>query len=155
MRWRRGLAKRSLVAQVASFGIVGFLGTLTNSALFFGFVDVLGLEHNIGAAIAFLVSVTQNFILNRRITFQQGDTTFTTRLLTYFKYVGVSVFGLAIDLLILNWLMTIHIFSLKTPAQVVGITFGSVANYIGSRLLAFRVQIRRHQSGSDQREGKA
>jgi len=54
------------VFELFKFGTVGFLGTLTNLTIFFLMVDLGGFDHNLGSVAGFLVSVTQNFILNKR-----------------------------------------------------------------------------------------
>lgn len=142
-------AMRDLLEQFFKFGLVGGLGLLTNTIVFFLLVDVSGVPPDIGSVCSFAVAVTQNFFLNRIWTFSGEKGLFRFRregarvrtplpLLQYFKFVGTSLGGLAVNLLVLNEMITLVDLPVKTLANLVGVGAGMMVNFLGYRLWVFR-----------------
>ncbi len=55
------------------FSLVGGSGYVVNLATFTAVVHGLGAPYQVGSVVAFLVSVTGNFLLNRHWTFVASD----------------------------------------------------------------------------------
>jgi len=51
-------------------GFSGSLGYLVNNGMFAFYVHVLGIDYRVASVLAFLVSVTHNFVWSRHWTFQ-------------------------------------------------------------------------------------
>jgi putative flippase GtrA len=128
-------------SKLVRFGFVGFLGTLTNLLIFFIFVDVIKFPDLVIQIAAFIIAVTQNYLLNSLFTFKESaDSGSKNGLLRYLKFVGTSITGLLINLLV-YWII-VHFFNpeLKVIVQAIGILSGMLANFIGSKYLVFTKQ---------------
>jgi dolichol-phosphate mannosyltransferase len=106
-----------------------------NLAVFAGCVHLLGIDYRVSSVIAFLISVTNNFWLNRHWTFDakhehpvfQGVRFFTVSLVTFgFTYV------------VLISLVDGAGFS-KVVAQAIAIVTGTPLSFLGQKLWSFRV----------------
>ena len=120
------------------FGVVGALGTLTNLAIFFIFVDILKLQAAIISILAFLVAVTQNYILNHKWTFKEITLDNKISLFGWFKFVLTSLLGLLINIVVLT--LIIHFFNppYKVIGQFFGILLGMALNFLGSKFFVFK-----------------
>lgn len=83
--------------QFVIFGFVGALGSVSNLVCFYGF-QILGLQYMLNACLCFGIAVSQNYMLNTRITFAHH---LSWR--AYGLYVGANLFGLGVNLIVL-WL---------------------------------------------------
>src|SRR5919108_4429042 len=70
VRIRSGLRRPHNWAQLVKFCLVGGSGYVVNLCVFAVAVEVLDLHHLIGATLAFVVAVTNNFWWNRHWTFK-------------------------------------------------------------------------------------
>src|SRR5438067_967471 len=95
-RVRHGVRKPHNWFQLIRFATVGASGYVVNLGVFAGCVHLLGIDYRIAAVIAFVVSVVNNFWLNRHWTFDakhehpmfQGARFFAVSLVTFgFSYV--------------------------------------------------------------------
>ncbi|MCB9818878.1 GtrA family protein [Candidatus Nomurabacteria bacterium] len=129
------------------FAVVGTLGFIVNLAVFT--VAYIFLEQHIAAAIiAFAVAVTQNFIFNRAWSFSHRVTS-RGILIAYITYVLVNLFGLLVNLIILEGLIT-HFNFMPIIAQVAGVGAGMFANYFGAHLFVFTPRV----DGLPEKKGK-
>ncbi len=119
------------------FSITGGLGTITNLLIFYILCDRLNLSTNIGAIISFSIAVTQNYIINHFWSFKEYSKNNKITFLSYIKFVAVSLFGLAINLAVLNLILLLFKLPLKVIAQVIGILAGFILNYLGAKLFVF------------------
>lgn len=120
------------------FALVGFLGTVTNLTVFYIFADIFRIWANAVAVIAFLVAGAQNYVLHHKWTFRkimQGE---RLSFYGYIKFIVTTLFGLAINLIVLN--LILHFFNVpyKVIAQGCGVIFGTVFNYLGSKRFVFK-----------------
>ncbi len=120
------------------FAIVGFLGTLTNLTIFYIFVDVFSLWANVFAVVSFLVAGAQNYFFHHKWTFRKTMEGESLSFFGYIKFIVTTLFGLAINLVVLN--LILHFFNVpyKVIAQGCGVAFGTVFNYLGSRHFVFK-----------------
>lgn len=116
------------------FGVVGFLGTLTNLIIFYSFTHYADISFNMASVCAFAVAVTQNYLLNHFWSFKKVVSG-KPNVSSYIKYVYVNIFSLLLNLLVLDTLIYFSVHSLV--AQLVGILFGLSINYAGSYFFVF------------------
>jgi dolichol-phosphate mannosyltransferase len=134
VRVRHGVRKPQNWLQLVRFGTVGASGYVVNLAVFAFCVHVAGIDYRIAAVIAWVVSVLNNFWLNRHWTFSakeahpvgQGARFFAVSLLAFgFTYVVlvvlVSGFGVP-----------------KVVAQAIAIVAGTPLNFVGQKLWSFK-----------------
>ena len=118
------------------FGSVGALGAVTN-LLIYSTLIFLDVNYNLAAVAAFLVAVTQNFLLNKRWTFSDHDVSVRHR---FVKYLILNFMSFVLNLLILN--LVIHFFGtekmVQIAAQVLGILGAMATNFTGSHIVVFK-----------------
>ncbi len=128
--------KNKITHRFLKFGSVGALGTVTNLAIY-SILIFLNINYNIASASAFVVAVTQNFVLNKQWTFNDHDASIKHR---FVKYFALNFLSFLLNLAILN--LVIHFFGtdkvIQIVAQVLGIAGAMVTNFIGSHLLVFK-----------------
>ena len=128
--------KNKITHRFLKFGSVGALGTVTNLAIY-SILIFLNINYNIASASAFVVAVAQNFVLNKRWTFNDHDAGIKHR---FVKYFALNFVSFLLNLAILN--LVIHYFGTdkmtQIVAQVLGIAGAMVTNFIGSHLLVFK-----------------
>ena len=132
--------QRIYTSSVTRFALVGGIGSVLNVAVFYVIADLLHVNATIASTIAFAVAVTQNYFLNRRYSFRRRNQD-KISFLSYGRYVLVNLVGLAVNLVCLN--LVLHFFAPrpKVIAQIVGIGFGTIFNYVGSRFFVFKKTI--------------
>lgn len=120
------------------FAVVGFLGTITNLTIFYIFVDIFGLWANVFAVISFLVAGAQNYVLHHKWTFRKIMGGEKLSFYGWMKFNITTLFGLVINLIVLN--LILHFFNVpyKVIAQGCGVAFGTVFNYLGSKRFVFK-----------------
>jgi putative flippase GtrA len=134
-RVRHGVRKPHNWFQLIRFATVGASGYIVNLGVFAGCVHLLKVDYRIAAVIAFVVSVINNFWLNRHWTFDakhehpmfQGARFFAVSLVTFgFSYVVLIslVDGAGMS---------------KVVAQAIAIVTATPLSFIGQKLWSFRV----------------
>jgi len=117
------------------FGSVGALGTVTNLTIYSSLI-FMNINYNIASISAFLVAVTQNFMLNKRWTFSDYDKGIENR---FIKYLILNFLSFLLNLAILN--LIIHYFGtdklIQILAQISGIAGAMVTNFTGSHIIVF------------------
>jgi putative flippase GtrA len=120
--------------QLIRFGAVGVSGYVVNLVVFAACVHGLGIDYRISSVLAFLVSVGNNFWLNRHWTFDarhehpihQGARFFTVSLLAFaFTYATLIalVDGAGMS---------------KLLAQAIAVVAGMPLSFVGQKLWSFR-----------------
>ena len=124
-----------MTRRLIKFGSVGALGAVTNLSIY-SILVFLDLNYNIAAAVAFVVAVTQNFILNKSWTFKDHDERIRKK---FVKYFFLNFVSFLINLAILN--LIIHYFGtekiVQIIAQIIGIAGAMILNFTGSHLYVF------------------
>ena len=108
------------------FSIVGLSGTLINM-LVYAVAVKSGLYYLAAAVVSFLFAVTNNLFWNFRWTFK-GKALHRSRRTKYFRFLGVSVLNLGLNLLLLGTFVETFAMN-KTLAQLVSIGLVSVLNF--------------------------
>ncbi|HEX4805624.1 MAG TPA: GtrA family protein [Conexibacter sp.] len=133
-RVRHGMRHPANWLQLVRFGLVGASGYVVNLAVFAGAVHVVGIDYKIAAVLAFLVSVTSNFWLNRRWTFDArgGHAGFQAA-----RFLTVSVVAFLFSYLVL--LALVEAAGLpEVLAQAVAIVTATPLSFLGQKLWSFR-----------------
>jgi dolichol-phosphate mannosyltransferase len=134
VRVRHGLRRPANWLQLVRFACVGASGYAVNLAVFALCVHPLGVDYRVAAGIAFLVAVTNNFVLNRHWTFDArgGRAGFQAA-----RFFAVSLAAFAFNLL---WLaVLVDGFDVaKVPAQAAAIIIATPISFLGNKLWSFR-----------------
>ena len=124
--------------KLPKFLAVGLLGTITNLALFYFFVDILMFPALQISMITFLIASLQNYILNHFWTFTKTMDAEPPKILNYFRFLFVAMIGLFVNLLILWWFIETFDPTIKVIAQAFGIAGGTMFNFLGSKYWVFK-----------------
>jgi putative flippase GtrA len=133
-RVRHGMRRTHNWVQLIRFAAVGASGYVVNLAVFAVCVHVLKIDYRVASVVAFLVSVANNFILNRHWTFDakhahpvdQGARFFAVSLLAFgFTYIVLValVDGAGMP---------------KVAAQAIAIVAGTPLSFLGQKLWSFK-----------------
>ena len=134
VRVLHGLRKPANWYQLVRFGVVGAIGFILNLGVYALFVHPLGVEYHVSAALAWLVAVTNNFILNRHWTFDAADGRAHHQAM---RFLLVSFVAEIFSLL----LLTLFVESAglaKVPAQTLAVACSMPLNFLGNKLWSFR-----------------
>jgi len=134
VRVRRGVRQPHNWIQLVRFGAVGATGYAVNLLVFAICVHAIGVDYRFSAVIAWVVSVLNNFWLNRHWTFgtkkahafPQGVRFFVVSALAFgFSYLVLValVGGAGVP---------------KVPAQAIAIAAGTPLNFVGQKLWSFK-----------------
>jgi len=127
--------RRKVIDEFFKFGLVGIIGTFINLIVLYIFTEFVGVYYIFSAVIAFLVAVTNNFILNKLWTFKEKIHYFFAK--KYVQFFIISIFALLINLLFL-YIFTefLKIYYMISQVLAIGISF--IANFIGNKIWTFR-----------------
>jgi len=126
------------IKQFIKFGITGGLGTITNLLLFFLFADKIGL-HEIPVSIScFLIAGTQNYIIHHKWSFRKATAQSKPSLGKWAFFIGASLVGLGINLLVMKAVVTYWMPPYKVIAQAAGIAAGMLVNFAISKYIVFK-----------------
>ena len=129
------MLKKENVKQFIKFAIVGVINTLINLCVLYILTDFFNVYYIFSAVIAFIVAVTNSFILNKIWTFKEnlGDRTIKK----YSKFFIISICALLVNLLVL-YVLT-DIFKLYYMlSQVIAIGVSLWVNFFGNKMWTFR-----------------
>jgi putative flippase GtrA len=139
VRVRSGLRRPHNWVQLIKFCAVGGSGYVVNLCVFALCVEVLGLHHLIGATVAFVVAVTNNFWWNRHWTFKAGQGHAGFQAARFFV-VSVAAFLFAASVLEL----LVSVVGLpELPSQAIAIVVATPLNFIGNKMWSFRIELSR------------
>ncbi len=119
--------------QLGKFCAVGASGYVVNLVVFTVAVKVLGLHHLVGATMAFVVAVTNNFMWNRHWTFAVGRGRAGFQAARFFT---VSVIAFVFAAAVLELLVSGFGFP-EVPSQAVSIAAATPLNFIGNKMWSF------------------
>lgn len=139
VRVRSGLRRPHNWLQLIKFCAVGGSGYVVNLCVFALCVEVLGLHHLIGATLAFVVAVLNNFWWNRHWTFNagQGHAGFQAA-----RFFIVSVAAFLFAATVLELLVSVVDLP-ELPSQAIAIVAATPLNFIGNKMWSFRIELSR------------
>ncbi|HTR88979.1 MAG TPA: GtrA family protein, partial [Solirubrobacteraceae bacterium] len=134
IRVMHGLRKPSNWLQLVRFGLVGGVGFVVNVGVYALCVHVLGIDYRLAAVAAWMVAVTNNFVLNRHWTFAAGHGSVRFQAIRFFV---VSLLAFGVSFLILTALVELAGVA-KVPAQALAVALSTPMNFLGNKLWSFR-----------------
>ncbi len=134
VRLRHGVRRGHNWRQLLRFTTVGASGYVVNLAVFAACVHLLAIDYRASAVIAFVVSVINNFWLNRHWTF---DAKHDHPIFQGARFFAVSLLAFGLTYLVLIVLVEGAGFD-KVVAQAIAIAAGTPLSFIGQKLWSFR-----------------
>jgi dolichol-phosphate mannosyltransferase len=134
VRVRHGVRKPQNWLQLVRFAAVGASGYVVNLAVFAACVHLLKIDYRASAVIAFVVSVVNNFWLNRHWTFDAKHEHPMHQGLRFFA-VSLVAFGFTYAVLVA---LVSGTGMEKVIAQALAIAAGTPLSFIGQKLWSFR-----------------
>lgn len=132
-----GTRKPANWLQLFQFAVVGGWGYVINLLVFAALAEGAGLHHALAAVGAFLVAVTNNFVLNRLWTFRSQGARAHHAGFQAARFFTVSVIGLSVNLIVLTLLVDVASMP-EVPAQAIAVAVATPVNFIGNKLWTFR-----------------
>jgi dolichol-phosphate mannosyltransferase len=120
--------------QLVRFGAVGATGYVVNLGVFALCVHLLSIDYRVSAVMAWVVSVLNNFWLNRHWTFGARQARAVHQGARFF---AVSLVSFGFTYLVLIGLVS-GAGMTKVPAQAIAIAAGTPLNFVGQKLWSFR-----------------
>lgn len=122
--------------QLFQFGVVGGSGYVINLIVFALLTGATDVHHVLAAVAAFVVAVSNNFVLNRIWTFRQQGAREDHAGFQAARFFAVSLVGLAVNLVVLTLLVDVAEVA-ELPAQAIAVAFATPVNFIGNKLWTF------------------
>lgn len=125
------------IPKLLRFGIVGGFGAAINFTVYYAAFQFLHLGVNLSALLAFGIAVINNYIFNHIWTFraENGNNTINFKQFGYY-FLG-NVQGLAINLVILNLVVSFLGMEFHLIGQMLGIFCGMLSNFIFAKKFVF------------------
>ena len=133
LRIHLGTRKPENWVQLFKFGVVGATGYVINLIVFSALTQAFDVHHIAAAIGAFIVAVTNNFLINRHWTFDaaEGHAGFQAA-----RFFTVSIVALGVNLVVLALLVD-GLDVAEIPAQAVAVALATPVNFIGNKLWTF------------------
>jgi putative flippase GtrA len=138
MRLLHGLRRPANWLQLIRFGLVGATGFAVNLGVYALCVHALGIDYHIAAVLAWLVAVTNNFLLNRHWTFDAGHGQVRFQAPRFFL---VSLIAFACSFLLLVLFVDVGGLG-KVAGQALAVAASTPLNFLGNKLWSFRASAR-------------
>jgi putative flippase GtrA len=133
-RVRHGVRRPHNWLQLVRFATVGASGYVVNLAVFAACIHVFGIDYRVSAVVAFLVSVTNNFWLNRHWTFDAKHQHPGFQAARFFT---ISLIAFAFTYVVLVVLVS-DAGMMKVVAQAISIVAGTPLSFVGQKLWSFK-----------------
>lgn len=111
------------------FGLVGAIGAIINFVVYYILVSFVHFSVNAGAIMAFFFAVTHNYVLNHVWTFDEENQQKPINTQQYIYYFAGNIFGLLINLLVLNLVVSTMGKQMYLLGQLFGIACGMLSNF--------------------------
>ena len=135
---RKNSGRETGLDQFIKFALTGGLGSITNLAIFFLCADLLNLPEIPVSIGCFLIAVTQNYIINQLWSFKTHTEGAGLSLKRWCMFTASSLFGLAVNITVMQLILLHWILPYKFIAQACGIAAGMVLNFCFSKYVVFR-----------------
>ena len=135
VRLLNGMRRPANWLQLVQFGVVGGAGFVVNLGVYTLCVHGIGIDYHVSAAVAWLIAVLNNFILNRHWTFDARDHGRAHHQAVRFLLVSLVAFGFS------QLLLTVFVEAAgvaKVPAQALAVIGSMPLNFLGNKLWSFR-----------------
>ena len=125
-----------MLKQFMKFATVGFINTLINLTILYSLTELFGIYYLVAAVFAFLVAVTNSFIMNSLWTFK--GISGKNRKEEYFKFLFINITALIVNIVILYFL-TEFLGIYYLISQIISIFFSLWINFLGNKFWTFAV----------------
>lgn len=122
--------------QLFHFAVVGGSGYVVNLIVFTLLTKGADVNHLLAAVGAFVVAVTNNFLLNRHWTFRRQGSKQSHAGFQAARFFTVSLVGLGVNLAILELLVS-GVGMAELPSQAIAVALATPVNFIGNKLWTF------------------
>jgi putative flippase GtrA len=129
-----GLRRPANWLQLIRFGLVGGTGFIVNVGVYAACVHILSIDYRVAFVLAWLVAVTNNFLLNRHWTFDAAAGSVRFQAIRFFV---VSLVAALFGFLLLTLLVESAGLA-KVPAEALAVAASTPLNFIGNKLWSFR-----------------
>ncbi len=126
---------KKITTEFFKFAFVGLLGTILNLLVLYSFTEFLNVYYMFSAIVAFVISATHNFILNKIWTFKENMKDKITS--KYLKFFSVSIVALLVNLLFLR-IFTESFGIYYMISQVLAIGIALIINFLGNKMWTFK-----------------
>jgi putative flippase GtrA len=134
LRVLKGMRHPANWLQLIRFGLVGGTGFVINVGVYALCVHPLAMNYRIAFVVAWIVAVTNNFLLNRHWTFDAAAGSVRFQAVRFFV---VSAVAAAFGFLLLT--AFVEGFGLaKVPAEALAVAASTPLNFLGNKLWSFR-----------------
>jgi putative flippase GtrA len=133
IRLLHGMRRPANWLQLVRFGLVGGVGFVVNVGVYALCVHSLSIDYRVSAVLAWLVAVTNNFVLNRHWTFDARHGVAHRQAVRFF---AVSLVAFAFSFLLLTLLVETAGLA-KVPAQALAVAASTPLNFLGNKLWSF------------------
>ena len=133
LRIRHRVSRPDNWLQLVRFAAVGASGYVVNLVVFAVCVRAIGIGYTVSAVIAWVVSVLNNFLLNRHWTFHAQQARPFVQSVRFFT-VSALVFGFSY-LLLAGLVSGVGVATV--PAQAIAVAAGTPLNFLGQKLWSF------------------
>ena len=122
--------------QLFHFAVVGGTGYVVNLVVFSLLTGLTDLNHLLAAVGAFVVAVTNNFMLNRHWTFRHQGSAEAHAGFQAARFFTVSLVGLGVNLVVLELLISAAGLP-ELASQAIAVAVATPVNFIGNKLWTF------------------
>jgi dolichol-phosphate mannosyltransferase len=122
--------------QLFHFAVVGGSGYVVNLIVFTLLAKGADINHLLAAVGAFVVAVSNNFLLNRHWTFRRQGSKESHAGFQAARFFTVSVVGLGVNLVILELLVSTAGLA-ELPSQAIAVALATPVNFVGNKLWTF------------------
>ncbi len=126
------------MSQFIRFSVIGTSGVFVNLLTTFFCVELIGIIYKVAIVIAFIISLTTNFILNKMFSFPESSESNYFKM--YFLYIIVCLAGLSV-----NWTISVYLYNtypffnrFYLLSSSLGIIGGMVINFAGSKFFVYK-----------------
>lgn len=129
------MIKLKEITQFFKFAIVGIVNTIISLSVLFVFTEYFHIYYILSAIFAFIVAVTNSFILNKIWTFKESGKGNTAE--KYLKFFTISIIAFLVNLSIL-YVLTEFFKIYYLISQIIGTGVSLWINFLGNKLWTFR-----------------
>lgn len=133
------VGKNTALTQFIKFSLTGALGTITNLVIFFLCADMARLPDIPVSVCCFLIAGTQNYLINHKWSFARArETTYPPGTKQWVLFLCASLFGLAVNIIVMMFILSHFVLPYKFIAQACGIAVGMAINFTLSKLFVWK-----------------
>ena len=135
---KKEMGVNNAIDQFFKFAITGGLGTVINLLIFYLCVDLAKMREIPVSIGCFIIAATQNYIINHKWSFRQKNHAEKLSIKKWLMFICGSLLGLAINIMVMRFMIARFDLPWKSIAQACGIAAGMILNFAVSKLVIFK-----------------